>query len=765
MTRTNEPTRVRLGLWTLSWVASFFICTGPAATLAQAQSKAYVASTTANTVTVIDTASKTVTGSPIQVGLAPVQVVFSKDATRAYVANSGENTVSVINATDDTPLAPIAVGNPPASIAVSPDGATLYVLEANGDLESRNTSDGSPAATTLNLGTAGGNIAITPDGNFLYVASGDVAIVSTGNPPVVQNRFTLDSGENPDIFNNAVSVAISSKGVPYIGFTTYDFTNPILGFTATGGIRVLDPANPATISLFSLPGALSIAADDSLIFAGIDYFWANTLYGAAFFPGRIITTSDTASDQLVGFADLGADGPLWNDQHTAAGLAVTPDRSTVYVAIPSKDSVGVVDVVTNVVAFLAVPGGPRAVAVAPDPSATASPLKVVAGDDVVTSALTALMIGPAISNVLANDTLGGRPAAVGNVTSPRTVTPSDGITLDSAGAVWIAAGAPVGAHTLRYEICEADHQSNCGQANVSLTVRDRYPISAAGETASAFQGAVAIANVLSNDSFRGAVPDLSSVQFSQVTSSDPSIALNMANGSVSVAADASLGDHWVSYAICETGTTNCSDPVVRAVVTVNAHSLVAANYTASVSRSGGLAVANVLANDTFDGGAATLARVTLSQVSASAGLSLNTATGAVSVATGTAAGVQTLVYKICETASLSNCAAGTVTVNVTSFVINAVSDQARASNKGANTPISNVLANDTLGGGPATLANVTLSVVTAPPSGVQLDTKTGAVNVLGKISGGLISFTYQICEVGNSTNCSRATVTLTLSGK
>jgi len=33
------------------------------------------------------------------------------------------------------------------------------------------------------------------------------------------------------------------------------------------------------------------------------------------------------------------------------------------------------------------------------------------------------------------------------------------------------------------------------------------------------------------------------------------------------------------------------------------------------------------------------------------------------------------------------------------------------------------------------------------------------------VSGGSISFTYQICEIGNSTNCSRATVTLDLSGR
>jgi hypothetical protein len=370
-----------------------------------------------------------------------------------------------------------------------------------------------------------------------------------------------------------------------------------------------------------------------------------------------------------------------------------------------------------------------------------------------------------VSNVLVNDTLGGRPAAIGNVTLSTKSSTSPSITLDSSsGAVSIGPDAAVGSHVLTYQICESTHPTNCDQANVTLTVRAPYTIVANSDSAKSFAGATPIANVLANDLLNGSVPDLTSVSLSAIPSGDPGIAL-AANGSVSVAAGASVGDHTVAYRICEIASpTNCAQST--ATITVLAHSLFAASYTASVSRAGGIAVANVLANDTFDGAPATFAQVTLSQVSSTSdGVALNAATGAVSVASGTAAGVQTLAYRICETASLSNCAVGTVTVNVTSFVITAVNDSARASNKVANTPIANVLANDTLGGGPATLANVTLSLVTAPPTGIQLDITTGAVNVLGKVSGGTISFVYQICEIGNPTNCSRATVTLNLSGK
>jgi hypothetical protein len=103
---------------------------------------------------------------------------------------------------------------------------------------------------------------------------------------------------------------------------------------------------------------------------------------------------------------------------------------------------------------------------------------------------------------------------------------------------------------------------------------------------------------------------------------------------------------------------------------------------------------------------------------------------------------------------------------VTGFVISAVADRARASSKAATMAVVNVLANDTLGGAPATTANVMLSQVSLSPSNRQIRLNSnGTVDVLGKSNGGTYSLRYQICEIENLTNCAQATVTLDLSGK
>jgi hypothetical protein len=177
---------------------------------------------------------------------------------------------------------------------------------------------------------------------------------------------------------------------------------------------------------------------------------------------------------------------------------------------------------------------------------------------------------------------------------------------------------------------------------------------------------------------------------------------------------------------------------------------------------------SVLANDTFDGAPATLASVTLLLLSSTnAGVRLDTATGAVSVARGTPAGLQAVAYRICEAASPSNCSDASVSITVTPYIILAVADRARGSNKFANTPLASVLTNDTLGGVPATTSNVALSQISLTPANrdIRLNVSTGAVEVLRKTSGGTYSLVYQICEIETPTNCSQATVTLDLSGK
>jgi DNA-binding beta-propeller fold protein YncE len=70
-------------------------------------------------------------GTPIKVGLNPVQIVFTPDAKMAYVANYASESVTPIQLPGGQAGPPIAAGKIPTRLAVSPDGTTLYVLDSN----------------------------------------------------------------------------------------------------------------------------------------------------------------------------------------------------------------------------------------------------------------------------------------------------------------------------------------------------------------------------------------------------------------------------------------------------------------------------------------------------------------------------------------------------------------------------------------------------------------------------------------------------------
>src|SRR6185295_5847115 len=140
---------------------------------------------------------------------------------------------------------------------------------------------------------------------------------------------------------------------------------------------------------------------------------------------------------------------------------------------------------------------------------------------------------------------------------------------------------------------------------------------------------------------------------------------------------------------------------------------------------------------------------------------LDPASGAVTVAAGTAVGAYALVYRICEIAAPSNCDDATVTVAVRlPFVIDAVNDS--GSTLPGWTAVANVLANDTLDGTPATPARVTLSQVSSTSEGITLNVSYGSVSVAVGTVPGTHTLTYRICEIASPSNCDAADVTITV---
>jgi hypothetical protein len=283
----------------------------------------------------------------------------------------------------------------------------------------------------------------------------------------------------------------------------------------------------------------------------------------------------------------------------------------------------------------------------------------------------------------------------------------------------------------------------------------------AGQSPSPFGGTVL--NVMANDWVGGAQATVAVAVATQtaVTPATGSVTL-AADGTLRVAAGTAAGTYALGYRLCAVANPAACD-VAEASVVVGSYPLVAVNDTASAAfGTGGTPIANVLANDTLNGaGGLNTTVVILRQVSSThPNIVLNPTTGAVTVAPSTPSATHTLVYDVCELANPANCKQATVTL--TSRSIDAVNDGPwKISKVSATSP--SVLTNDRFGGGAATSATVTVTLLSALPPGVTFNAATGQF-VTNDAESGDYSIGYQICEIGNASNCDSATALLEISG-
>src|SRR6202022_2589796 len=98
----------------------------------QIEVSAYISNGGSNNVSVIDTETNTVVGSPLTVGSQPAGVAVTPDGKYAYVTNNGSNAISIIDTVTNRVLgSPITLGSQPAGIAITPDGKYAYVTNTN----------------------------------------------------------------------------------------------------------------------------------------------------------------------------------------------------------------------------------------------------------------------------------------------------------------------------------------------------------------------------------------------------------------------------------------------------------------------------------------------------------------------------------------------------------------------------------------------------------------------------------------------------------
>jgi YVTN family beta-propeller protein len=320
--------------------------------LAQVSSYAYVTSQNADTVSVINTATNTVSAT-IPVGRQPIDVVITPDGTRVYAANSIPNTISVIDTSTNTVIVTIHAGNFTSDLAVTPDSKRLYALGQSGSIAVIDIIANTVIAT-IPVGDNTAAIQITPDGTRAYVTNQNsnlIQVIDTGTNKLIG---TIPVGNNP-IGGTLFSIAFTSDGSrAYV--TRLDANTVSVINTATNTLI-------ATIPVGNNPVSVSLSPDATRAYV------ANQVSGT-------ISVISTATNTVVATIPVGGppSPPVAPFGGGPSDVSFTPDGTRAYVVNIFSSTVSVIETATNTV--IQDIGGilnPNAIAITPKLVSTPTP--------------------------------------------------------------------------------------------------------------------------------------------------------------------------------------------------------------------------------------------------------------------------------------------------------------------------------------------------------------------------------------------------------
>jgi YVTN family beta-propeller protein len=178
-------------------------------------SKVYVVNSDSKTVSVIDTATNTVVGSPIPVQPDPRGIAVAPDGSKLYVGDEIAffgGTVSVIDTVTNTVSATIPIGDPPlGGVAVTPDGSKVYVPQVTTVAVIDTVTN--TVIATIPVGLIPIGVAVSPDGSKVYVTSIEANTVSVIDTVTNTVSATIPIPPlNPVIGATPASVVVTPDG-------------------------------------------------------------------------------------------------------------------------------------------------------------------------------------------------------------------------------------------------------------------------------------------------------------------------------------------------------------------------------------------------------------------------------------------------------------------------------------------------------------------------------------------------------------------------
>lgn len=301
-----------------------------------------------DSVTVIDLATKTTKLITDPSFNQPYTITISPNGATAYVTNSAGSTITIINVATDTVTGTIVGFDGPSGMVITPNGLTGYVNNygatpgvgsGNGTTVrvvnlNTNTIVGGP----ITVGQAPAALAISPNGSYVYsinymtgLTDGTISVIQTSNNSSIINAMSGLSGPFGIALNPSGTIACVTN------FGSNNFT-PI--GTTVSIISLSNPLSPIITNTFPFgiqPSGVSITPDGK--FAYISNY--NTLY-----QDIVHFTGLTAGEGTVNIINL--------DTLEVLPITIVVGQSPNYIAISLDGSVALVSNFTsNTVSIIA----------------------------------------------------------------------------------------------------------------------------------------------------------------------------------------------------------------------------------------------------------------------------------------------------------------------------------------------------------------------------------------------------------------------------
>ena len=295
----------------------FLFITSISTEVANAAPFAYIANFNDNNVSVIDTATNAVVGSPIAVGTKPSSLAVDPAGAFVYVVNYGSNTVSVLSTATNTVVSTIAVPGP-GGIAVHPAGTSVYVTNYSSSKVSVIDTYDNTVVQTIAVGTDPLGIAVNPAGTLVYVANSSSNTVSV-----------IDTDTNSVVTSIPVQTAPFGVALDSSGARLY------VSNRSSGTVSVIDTATNTVVATAGDSGTAGAKP------VGVAVHPSGARVYVASYAYDCVSVIDTATNTIVGNPIYVGTSPL--------SVALNPSGTLLYVTNNGSANVSVIDTASNTV--------------------------------------------------------------------------------------------------------------------------------------------------------------------------------------------------------------------------------------------------------------------------------------------------------------------------------------------------------------------------------------------------------------------------------